>query len=80
MFVASSESLGYSRGGSGKPSCRAPRFVGMTKCVCGGGRRGTVRVSMCLCLHWLVYLCVSVVLSAGERETERMVIYESGSY
>lgn len=29
------------------------------------GGRGTEEASMCLCLHWPV--CVSVVLSAGER-------------
>lgn len=44
MFVASSESLGYSRGGSGKPSCRAPVLVGTTVCVrvcvCVDGQEG----------------------------------------
>lgn len=44
MFVAPSESLGYSRGGSGKPSCRAPVLVGTTVCVrvcvCVDGQEG----------------------------------------
>lgn len=63
LSVASSGSLGYSKGGNAEPSCRVQILGGVTVCVCRGAG-GTV--SMCLCLPWLV--CVSVVLRAGDRK------------
>lgn len=63
-------------GGYGELSYKVHILVGVTLCVrmhmqaharahAHVGGRGTEKASMCLCLHWPV--CVSVVLSAGER-------------